>query len=68
MIFPSSFQDGLQITDRILLKLELGLQEFLNIVVELAIPSLVIPGLGAPGLAVPGLVAPRLAVPGLVAP
>ena len=51
-----------------MLELDLGLQEFLNIVVELIVPSLVIPGLGAPGLTVPALVVPGLTVPALVAP
>ena len=69
IIFPSSSQGGLQITDgRILLELDPGLQEFLHVVVELIVPRLVIPGLGAPGLTVPGVVAPRLTVPALVAP
>ena len=67
--FAGSFQGGLQVTDRrILLELGLGLQEFLNIVVELIVRSLVIPGLGAPDLIVPRVVAPGLTVPALVAP
>ena len=69
IIFPSSSQGGLQITDgRILLELDPGLQEFLHVVVALIVPRLVIPGLGAPGLTVPGVVAPRLTVPALIAP
>ena len=69
IIFPSSSQGGLQITDRrILLELYPRLQEFLHVVVELIVPRLVIPGLGAPGLIVPGVVAPRLTVPALVGP
>ena len=68
MAFPSSFEDGLQITHRILLELDWGLQRFLFTVVEWIVPGLVVPGLGAPGLTVPGVVAPGLAVPGLAAP
>lgn len=69
IIFPSSSQGGLQITDGgILLELDPWLQEFLHVVVELIVPRLVIPGLGAPGLTVPGVVAPRLTVPALIAP
>lgn len=72
MAFSRSFQGGVQITDKILLKLDLGLQGFFKAVVlivpGLVAPSLAIPALWAPGLAVPGMVAPSGVIPGLVAP
>lgn len=62
--FPSSFQAGLQVTDRsVLLGLRLGLQGFRPAAVELIVPSLAFPCWG-----VPGMVAPSWVIAGLVAP
>lgn len=46
--FPSSFWDGLQTIDKILLDLDPGLHRFLSTTVELIVPGLVIPGVGTP--------------------
>ena len=60
---PSSFHGGLQITDRILLDSDLGLQGFPCMAVELRGP-----GPGAPGLPTPGMAAPCEVTAGLIAP
>ena len=67
--FSSSLQSAFQIADRtVLLALDLGWQEFLDMFVELIVPSLALPGLGIPALTLSGVVASRPAVPALAAP
>ena len=67
--FFSSLQSAFQIADRtVLLALDLGRQEFLDMFVELIVPSLALPGLGIPALTLSGVVASRPTVPALAAP